>query len=179
LKAVEAIGRLKIMSAESLLTELLQHKSIFGFAAAKELRVAAMQALEKINPEHARRLLPKSGLDAHELEIRPLESGDENWVRQRRYQRVVPGKSIMATAVTAKGSCPVALERISLGGGFATRGGRTQFGSEATLEMNLGPMRHLKSRVLIREAQAGVMFEIADIGMEERGRLRKLIAAQM
>ena len=45
--------------------------------------------------------------------------------------------------------------------------------------MNLGPLRQLKSRVLIREAQAGVMFEIADIGMDERSRLRKLIASQM
>jgi hypothetical protein len=177
LKAVEAIGRLKIASAESLLTELLLQRSIFGFAAPRELRVAAMQALEKINPEHASRLLLKSGLAPGELKIRPLEGGDANWVRQRRYTRVVPGKSIMATAVTAKGSYPVALERISLGGGFATRGARTQFGSEATLNMNLGPLRQLKSRVLIREAQAGVMFEIADIGMDERSKLRKLIAA--
>ena len=152
---------------------------MFGFAAARELRVAAMQALQKINPDHAHALMPKSGLDVNELEIRPLEASDSNWVRQRRYQRVVPGKSIMATAITAKGNCPVALERISLGGGLATRTGRTQFGSEATLEMNLGPLRGLKSRVLIREAQAGVMFEIADIGMDERSRLRKLIASQM
>ncbi|HET9698869.1 MAG TPA: hypothetical protein VFP40_18495 [Terriglobales bacterium] len=179
LKAVEAIGRLRILGAESLLAELLQHRSMFGFAAARELRVAAMQALQKINPDHAHALMPKSGLDVNELEIRPLEASDSNWVRQRRYQRVVPGKSIMATAITAKGNCPVALERISLGGGLATRTGRTQFGSEATLEMNLGPLRGLKSRVLIREAQAGVMFEIADIGMDERSRLRKLIASQM
>ncbi len=179
LKAIEAIGRLRIGGAEELLTELLLQKSIFGYAQPRELRVAAMQALQKINPDRARSLQLKAGLDEQELSIRPLDATTNgDWVRQRRYQRVVPGSTIMATAVTAKGRCPVALERISLGGGLATRNGRGQFGGEATLEMNLG-MRQLRSRVLIREAPVGVMFEIADIGMDERSRLRKLIAAQM
>ncbi len=178
LKSVEAIGRLRIAGAEDLLVELVSRKSLIGFSHARELRVAAMQALQKINPDLARHLMIKSGLEDQELNIRPLDPMETNWVRQRRYQRVVPGSTINATAVTAKGRTPVALERISLGGGLAVRSGRGQFGTEAILEMQTG-LRHLRSRVLIREAQAGVMFEIADIGLEERGRLRKLIAAQM
>jgi hypothetical protein len=137
-----------------------------------------MQALQNINPEPARAMMAKSGLDDQELNLRPLAASDTNWLRQRRYLRVVPNSTITATAVTSKGRCPVALERISLGGGLATRTGRVQFGGEAMLEMNMG-FRQLKSRVLIREGIGGVMFEIADIGMDERGRLRKLIAAQM
>jgi hypothetical protein len=178
LKSIEAIGRLRIGGAEDLLVELISRKSLMGFSQPRELRVAAMQALQCINPERSRQLMLKSGLEDQELSIRPLAATDSNWVRQRRYNRVVPGSTINATAVTAKGRCPVALERISLGGGLAVRNGRGQFGTEAILEMQTG-FRHLRSRVLIREAQAGVMFEIADIGMEERGRLRKLIAAQM
>ena len=178
LKSIEAIGRLRIGGAEDLLVELVSRKSLMGFSQPRELRVAAMQALQCINPERARQIVLKSGLEDQELSIRPLDPTDSNWVRQRRYQRVVPGSTITATAVTAKGRCPVALERISLGGGLAVRSGRGQFGTEAILEMQTG-FRHLRSRVLIREAQAGVTFEIADIGMEERGRLRKLIAAQM
>jgi hypothetical protein len=178
LKSIEAIGRLRISGAEDLLAEIVTRKSLIGFSQPRELRVAAMQALQRINPERARNAMLKSGLDEHELDIRPLDAVDSNWVRQRRYQRVVPGSTINATAVTTKGRCPVALERISLGGGFAVRSGRGQFGTEAVLEMQTG-FRQLRSRVLIREAQAGVMFEIADIGLEERGRLRKLIAAQM
>jgi hypothetical protein len=122
--------------------------------------------------------MQKSGLEDQELSIRPLDVTNSDWIRQRRYQRVVPGSTINATAVTTKGRCPVALERISLGGGLAVRAGRGQFGTDAVLEMQTG-FRHLKSRVLIREAQNGVMFEIADIGLDERSRLRKLIAAQM
>lgn len=178
LKSVEAIGRLRIAGAEDMLIELVSRKSLIGFSHPRELRVAAMQALQRINPDRARHLMVKSGLDDQELNIRPLDPTETNWVRQRRYQRVVPGSTINATAVTAKGRTPVALERISLGGGFAVRSGRGQFGAEAILEMQTG-LRHLRSRVLIREAQAGVMFEIADIGLEERGRLRKLIAAQL
>jgi hypothetical protein len=178
LKSIEAIGRLRIGSAEDLLVELIGRKSLFGFAQPRELRVAAMQALQCINPERARHIMLKSGLEDQELSIRPLDAIDSNWVRQRRYQRVVPGSTITATAVTAKGRCLVALERISLGGGLAVRNGRGQFGTEAVLEMQTG-FRHLRSRVIIREAQAGMMFEIADIGLEERGRLRRLIAAQI
>jgi hypothetical protein len=178
LKSIEAIGRLRISGAEDLLVDLITHKSIVGFAQPRELRVAAMQALQRINPDRARQLMQKSGLEDQELSIRPLDVTNSNWIRQRRYQRVVPGSTINATAVTAKGRCPVALERISLGGGLAVRAGRGQFGTDAVLEMQTG-FRHLKSRVLIREAPNGVMFEIADIGLEERSRLRKLIAAQM
>jgi hypothetical protein len=178
LKSIEAIGRLRISGAEDLLVDLITHKSIVGFAQPRELRVAAMQALQRINPDRALQLMQKSGLEDQELSIRPLDVTNSDWIRQRRYQRVVPGSTINATAVTTKGRCPVALERISLGGGLAVRAGRGQFGTDAVLEMQTG-FRHLKSRVLIREAQNGVMFEIADIGLDERSRLRKLIAAQM
>jgi hypothetical protein len=178
LKSVEAIGRLKVPTSETLLSDMVLHRSIIGFSRARELRVAAMQALQAINPDRAKSILPKSGLEEDELRIRPLDATDSAWVRQRRYQRVVPNSTITATAVTPKGRCTVALERISLGGGFATRAGRALFGNEACLEMNTG-FRQLKSRVIIRDAPAGVMFEIADISMDERGRLRKLIASQM
>ncbi|MGZ4815747.1 MAG: hypothetical protein ACXVZV_10075, partial [Terriglobales bacterium] len=137
-----------------------------------------MQALEHINPDRAQYILAKSGLDDTELRVRPLDAGDVNWVRQRRYARVIPNGPISAATITSRGKCAVALERISLGGGYASRNGRAQVGNEALLEMQMG-FRSIRSRVLIREAQAGMMFEIADIGLEERGKLRKLIAAQM
>ena len=178
LKAVEALGRLRTGGAETLLVDLLQHRTLLTWAQPKELRVAAMQALQRIDPDRAMYLQPKSGLDDTELRVRPLDGGDANWVRQRRYPRVVPNGPIAAAAITPKGKCSIALERISLGGGFASRHGRNQSGTEAMLEMQMG-FRPIRSRVLIREAPAGMMFEIADIGLEERGRLRKLIAAQM
>ncbi|HVZ17212.1 MAG TPA: hypothetical protein VG897_08855 [Terriglobales bacterium] len=178
LKAVEALGRLRAAGAETLLIELLQPRSLLQWAQPRELRVAAMQALQHINPDRATYLQRKSGLDDTELRIRPLDVADRNWVRQRRYTRVIPSGPISAATITAKGKFPVALERISLGGAFASRNGRGQTGSEALLEMQMG-FRSIRSRVLIREAQTGMTFEIADIGLEDRGKLRKLIASQM
>jgi len=178
LKALEAVGRLRIAGAETQLTVLLLHRTMFGWAEPRELRVAAMQALQRVNPDRARLLMIRCGLDDGELNLRPLDAGDTNWVRHRRYTRVVPNAPITAAAITTKGKCPVSLERISLGGGFASRQGRGQFGGDAMMEIQTG-FRPIRSRVLIRENQAGVMFEIADIAMEERGKLRKFIAAQI
>jgi len=178
LKAVEALGRLRTLGAESLLSELLQQRTLLTWAQPRELRVAAMQALQRISPDRASYLQPKCGLDDTELIVRPLDAVDSAWVRQRRYTRVVPHTPITASTITHKGKCQLSLERISLGGGFAQRNGRGQYGSEATLEMWMG-FRPIRSHVLIREEQAGMMFEIADIGLEERSKLRKLIAAQM
>jgi hypothetical protein len=178
LKAIEALGRLRTAGAEAQLTELLMHRTLLGWAFPRELRLAAMQALQRVNPENAASLLPRSGLNESELKIGPLAVANSNWVRQRRYPRVVPSGPIPAATITAKGKCSIALERISLGGGFASRHGRAQIGSEALLEMQLG-LRSIRSRVLIREVPQGMMFEIADISLDERGKLRKLIAAQM
>lgn len=178
LKAIEAVGRLAIPGAETQLSVLLIHRTMFGYAEPRELRVAAMQALQKINPERARLLMVRSGLEDWELDLRPLEPTQTKWVRQRRYPRVVPSGHISATAIMAKGKSPIALESVSLGGGFASRQGRGQFGSEALLEMQTG-FRPIRSRVLIREGAAGMCFEIADIDMDERSKLRKFIAAQM
>jgi hypothetical protein len=178
LKAVEALGRLRTAGAESQLSELLMHRTLLGWVNPRELRVTAMQALQRVNPEVASSLMQRSGLTDTELKIGPLDGGDTNWVRQRRYARVVPNGPISAATITSKGKCNLALERLSLGGGFASRNGRAQVGTEAMLEMQLG-LRSIRSRVLIREAQAGMMFEIADISLDERSKLRKLIAAQM
>ena len=178
LKSVEAIGRLRISGAEPMLADLVMQRSVFGYSQPRELRVAAMQALQEINPEHAAQLMTRAGLEESELIVRPLVAEETNWLRQRKYQRVIPNSTITATAITSKGRTQVALERISLGGGLAVRNGRGQFGSEAVLEMNTG-FRQLKSRIIIRESNGAWMFEIADINLDERGRLRKLIAAQM
>ena len=178
LKAVEALGRLRTAGAEALLAQLIERRTILAWTYPRELRIAAMQALEHVNPERAQFLQPKCGLEKLELDVRPLQECDTNWVRQRRYARVRPNTPIAAATITHKGKCQISLERISLGGGYASRNGRGQYGNEATLEMWMG-FRPVRSRVLIREESAGMMFEIADIGMEERGKLRKLIAAQM
>ncbi len=179
LKAIEALGRLRSQSAERLLIEILVSKGLLGWHHARELRVAAAQALERIDPQHAIRLIAKSGLATEELSLRPLDSSPANgWVRQRRYPRVAL-QSLVGTAMTNRGKCAVSLERLSLGGGLATRVTRGTMAPDAVLEVPCG-FRPLRTRVLMQEAHPdNISFEIADISLDERSRLRRMIAQQL
>ncbi len=179
LKAIEALGRLRSQSAERLLIEILVSKGLLGWHHARELRVAAAQALERIDPQHAIRLIAKSGLATEELSLRPLDSSPANgWVRQRRYPRVAL-QSLVGTAMTNRGKCAVSLERLSLGGGLATRVTRGTMAPDAVLELPCG-LRPLRTRVLMHETHPdNVSFEIADISLDERSRLRRMIAQQL
>ena len=49
---------------------------------------------------------------------------------------------------------------------------------DAMLEMQVG-MRTLRSHVLFHEVAGGISFEIADITLDERSRLRQLISKQI
>ncbi|HXZ81979.1 MAG TPA: hypothetical protein VEG30_18765, partial [Terriglobales bacterium] len=179
-KAIEALGRLRIGGAEELLTNFVSERHLLTWKHPRELRIAAAQAVERVNPERARHLIAKGGFSAEELKIGPLDPVQSNgWVRQRRYQRVSPEVAIHGTATTNRGVYDVTLEKLSLGGGMGSRTGRTTMGTDALLDINLG-LRRVHSRVLVREAAAGgVSFEIADIALDDRSKLRKLVHDQM
>lgn len=177
-KAIEAISRLRMRSAEPLLTEILSGRKLLSWLNPRELRVAAAQALEKLSPARASEILPRCGLSQQELTIRPLEGTAKSWVRQRRYPRVSPDRALNATAVSAKGKAQLSLSALSLGGGLAVKQNRTPLLGDAVLEMQVG-MRTLRSRVIFHDVNGGVSFEIADITLDERFRLRRLISNHM
>ncbi len=179
-KAIEALARLRETDALPLLRVLLQSRSLLGWKQPREIRVVAAQALNRLDPEFLREYLPKSGLSPLELEIAPLDPEPQaGWVRQRRYPRVLPGTALMATAMTQRGRCALQIKTLSLGGGLGTRDTRGQLGMEAVLDVQLG-LRHLRSQVWLRELDARhVGFEIVDIGLEDRAKLRKLLVDQM
>ncbi|HMK29763.1 MAG TPA: hypothetical protein VK473_08780, partial [Terriglobales bacterium] len=179
-KAVEALGRLRVGGAEQMLANFVSERHLLTWKHPRELRIAAAQALQRVNPERAVHLVTKGGISAEELKIGPLDPVHSNgWVRQRRYQRVSPEVAIHGTATTNRGVYDVTLEKLSLGGGMGSRTGRTTLGSDAVLDINLG-LRRVHSRVLVREAPSGgVSFEIADIALDDRSKLRKLVHDQM
>ncbi len=179
-KAIEALARLRHMDALPLLRVLLQSRSLLGWKHPREIRVVAAQALSKLDPEFLREYLPKSGLAQHELVIAPLDAQPESdWVRQRRYPRVVPGSNLSATAITERGRCALNIKALSLGGGLGARDARTPVSMEAVLDLQLG-LRHLRPQVWMREVDAkNVSFEIVNIGLEDRAKLRKLLAGQL
>ncbi len=179
-KAIEALARLRETDALPLLRILLQSRSLLGWKQPREIRVVAAQALHRLDPEFLRDYLPKSGISPLELEIAPLDPEPQTgWVRQRRYPRVLPGTTLLATAVTQRGRCPLQIRTLSMGGGLGTRDTRGQMGMEAVLDLQLG-LRHLRSQVWLRELDARhVGFEIVDIDLEDRTKLRKLLVDQM
>lgn len=178
-KAIEALGRLHATKAVDPLRHLVSERRMLYWAQPHELRISAFQALHMMDPELAAHLLPQSGLSERELSIGPLAIDPENpWTRQRRYQRIFPLKPMTALATSQTGRADLDIVAISLGGGRAHRQGKLQTGGNVTLQLELA-LRRLKSQVLVRDVGGDdITFEIADIRLSDRSRLRKLLLAQ-
>jgi hypothetical protein len=177
-KAIEALGRLRATAAAPLLHKLVEEKKFFRWAHPHELRVVAAQALQQINPAWATEFLPKSGLSADDLRLGPLDPNPEAaWLRHRRYARVPLPRALEAVAETAHGEYKLATQLLSLGGGLAATESRMTAGVQASMRIQSG-LRPLRSRVLVRRAgPQQVGFEFVEMDLEERGRLRKMLAA--
>ena len=103
------------------------------------MRIAALQALSKIDPRYGTQALAESGLESGELAIAPLDSGPGcPWVRQRRYERIVLPRTLSATLSSSWGKSNIVMREMSLGGGMGTRSDNLRVGSEAHVEISLG-----------------------------------------
>src|SRR5256714_11533136 len=88
-KAVEALGRINAPESVSTLKRIAESKKVFGWLHPQELRIAALQALEKLDPEWVGDFLPKSGIEREEYALAPLDVPlTSKFVRQRRHTRV-------------------------------------------------------------------------------------------
>jgi hypothetical protein len=177
LKAIESLGRLKDPEAINTLREILEAKKTFRFVHHKELRIAAAQALSKIDPRYSSQVLSDTGFEPSELAIAPLDTAPAcPWVRQRRYERLVLARTVMATVGSSWGKSKVMLRELSLGGGMGTKEDNLRIGSEADLEISLGMRSKIRGHVLLRRARVNeVGFEIVNTDLESRYRLRRLL----
>jgi hypothetical protein len=175
-KSVEALGRLRESESVPVLRNLLEAKKMWKWAHHRELRIAAAQALAKIDPRYSNQVLVDNGLEAGELAIAVLDSAPAcPWVRQRRYERVVLRKTISATISSSWGKSSIAIRELSLGGGMGTKEDNLRVGSEANLDIPYG-MKHIRAQVLLRRARVNeVGFEIVNTDLESRHRLRRLL----
>jgi hypothetical protein len=176
LKALEALGRLRAPESMHTLRRIVEAKKIFGWVNPQELRIAAFQALAKMDPEWARNFFPQSGIEAEELKLEPLDTPAESkFVRQRRHARIRLQKSVAAVSTNLKQNCRLEIKTASLAGGLATTNMHLAPGTKVQMRMQLG-MRNVQATALMRDYRAQDMsFEIIDIGMEGRGRLRKML----
>ena len=176
-KAIEGLGRLREKAAIPALREIAGAKQMFRWAHPEEMRIVAMQSLSRMDPQWARSFEPQSGLKPGDLALAPLDRSEETqWARQRRYARVSLPSALSLVAHTGQGDVPVESRVLSLGGGITSAAPALRPGTPGTIEIKSG-WRNVTADVLFREApQNSAAFEIVEIGIEERSRLRKLLS---
>jgi hypothetical protein len=176
LKAVEALGRLKSQEATELLRGIADGRHMFHWAQAGELRLAAVQSLKKIDPKWAEGFVPHSGFSARELTLAPLDPlPNAKYFRRRRYPRVRLSQPIAAIATVGQDSYRLEIRGLSLSGGIAVGEKHLPPGTLVSMKIGSG-LRPIRAQVLMRDARAqGLGFEFADMDLEERARLRKLL----
>jgi hypothetical protein len=176
LKAVEALGRLKAQEAAEFLRGLAEARQMFHWTHPAELRLAAVQSMAKIDMGWAREFTPRSGFTPKELALAPLDPlPNAKYFRRRRYPRVKLPEPITAIATIGQDSYRLEIRGLSLSGGLAAGEKHLTPGTLVTMRLGTG-LRPIRAQVLMRDARAqGLGFEFADMELDERSRLRKLL----
>ncbi len=175
-KAIEALGRMRAPAAAGHLRRYVESRKTFGWTYPDEIRMAAAQALMKLDPEWMKTFLPQSGLDTKIMPLAPLDPIPErDFVRHRRYRRVRLPRAVPATITSARGKFTSSISVLSLDGGLLTGDIQIPVGTEATLKIPAG-LRSISMQAVVRfvrSQQAG--FEMIGIGLEDRAKLRRLL----
>ena len=177
-KAIEALGRMRAASAGGHLRQFVEARKAFGWVYPEEIRLAAAQALMKLDPEWIQVFLPKSGLDMKAMALAPLDPiPDRDVVRHRRYRRIRLARNVPAVVTSQRGKYSSAISVLSLEGGLLSGDIQLAVGTEATLKIPAG-LRSINMRAVVRYVrshQAG--FETVAMGLEDRAKLRRLLVS--
>jgi hypothetical protein len=149
---------------------------MFHWTHPNELRLAAVQSLTKIDPAWAEDFVPRSGFSTDELAMAPLDPlPNAKYFRRRRYPRVRLSQPMTAIATAGQDSYRLEIRGLSLSGGIAIGEKHLLPGTLVSMRIGSG-LRPIRAQVLMRDARAqGLGFEFADMDLEERARLRKLL----
>jgi hypothetical protein len=179
-KAIEALGRIHAPETAMTLKRIAESKKMFSWTYPQELRIAAMQALEKLDAEWVRHFGPRSGIEKEDMQLAPLDVPlTSKFVRQRRHLRVRLQKSVRAVSTNLKENCSLEIKTASLSGGIATISRHLAPGTPVQLKLQVG-MRHLQATALMRDYRAQDMaFEFVDMNLEERSKYRRLLAGNL
>jgi hypothetical protein len=179
-KAIEALGRIQAPESASTLKRLIEAKKVFRWVEPQELRIAALQALEKIDPAWVLSYLPASGIEREDFTLAPLDIPmTSKFVRQRRHTRVRLRKTVRAVCTNLKEGCSMEIKTASLTGGVATLSRHLIPGTQVQLKLQVG-MRALQATALMRDSRAQDMaFEIVDMNLDERSKYRRMLAGNV
>jgi hypothetical protein len=177
-KAIEALGRMRAPAAAGHLRHFVEARKAFGWVYPEEIRMAAAQAIMKLDPAWMQAFLPQCGLDAEVMALAPLDAIPErDFVRHRRYRRVRLPRNVPAVITSAKGKYSSAISVLSLDGGLLSGDLQLPVGTEATLKIPAG-LRSISMRAVVRfvrSHQAG--FEMVGMNLEDRSKLRRLLVS--
>ena len=176
IKAIEAAGRLRASAASGMLQLFLESKQVWRWAYHTELRIAAAQALQKVEPTLAIEKIMASGLDRKELVLEPTDPEPNVAVtRQRRYARLKLTKHVPAITTNLRENLRLTVAELNMGGGIGSADRHLAPGSLLTLKFSHG-VRSIRAQAIVRGARPQAMaFEFVDMELDERSRLRKLL----
>ena len=176
LKAIEALGRLRTPGAETILRDIAESRKTWRWAHPAELRLVAAQAMEKIDPDWLQDFMPKSGLNAADFSINSLDADpNSSAIRQRRYPRLRLEHPVKATTTNLKENYRLEIPEMALGGGIAICEQNLHPGSIVDLRINTS-QKPIFAQTIVRDANTQArVFEVVDMELEERAKLRKLL----
>ncbi len=175
-KAIEALGRLRATAATTLLQHIMDARQLWRWSYPEELRIAAAQALMRIDATMALEKLTPSGLDRKDLTLEPTDpEPNTSVIRQRRYARLKLSRNLFASTTNLRDNIRLAIPELNLGGGIGSGERHLAPGSLLSLKLAHG-VRHIKVQAVVRGARPQAMaFEFVEMDLEERSRLRRLL----
>jgi hypothetical protein len=176
LKAIEAIGRLRATAASPILQHLMDARQVWRWVYPSELRIAAAQALMRLDPTMALEKLNSSGLERKDLTLEPTDPEPHSSVmRQRRYARLKLSRNLLGVTMNLRENFRLSIPELNLGGGIGSGERHLAPGSLLSLKLSHG-VRNIKAQAIVRGARPQAMaFEFVEMDMEDRSRLRKVL----
>jgi hypothetical protein len=176
LKALEALGRLRASAASPTIQHIMDARQVWRWVYSAELRIAAAQALMRIDPTMALEKLNASGLERKDLQLEPMDPEPNSSVmRQRRYARLKLSRNLIAVTTNLRENFRLSIPELNLGGGIGSGERHLAPGSLLSLKFSQG-VRHIKAQAIVRGARPQAMaFEFVDMDLEDRARLRKIL----
>jgi hypothetical protein len=176
IKAIEAAARLRASAASPIFQQILEAKHVWRWAYHPELRIAAAQGLQKIEPTTAMQKVALSGLDRKELVLEPIDpEPGASVIRQRRYARLKLSKHVPAITTNLRENLRMQIAELNLGGGIGAADRHLAPGSLLNMKISHG-VRNIRAQAIVRGARPQAMaFEFAEMDLDERSRLRKLL----
>src|SRR6266446_1164257 len=176
LKAIEALGRLRASAANPTLQTILEARQVWRWQYPSELRVAAAQALLRIDPMVAMGKITAAGFEKRDLVLEPIDPETGSSVlRQRRYARLKLSRNLVLTTTNLRENFRLNVPELNLGGGIGAGERHLAPGTLVTLKLTQG-VRTIKAQAIVRGARPQAMaFEFVDMDLEDRARLRKIL----